>query len=206
MDLTRQDYNNLYHNDSASIEESMRTAIMMKRPKFKIHKLTKSQAEAALGATFEILFRKKHPDVKYFIFFCNLVIVVNILHAGPAAAATKIKIQIRGFLQLGKSTLATALENLLKCFPISTFLSDKWERCKGGLYGNKEYETCRAENSPWMPVQTRGDFGNSNKGKAANKSPQTAVIASSESFRCIVVCFPFELTSRAAGQGPPPQA
>ncbi len=97
------------------------------------------------------------------------------MHAGPAAAATKIKILIRGFLQLGKGTLATALEKLLKCFPVSAFLSGKWERCKGGLYGNEEYETCRAENSPWMPIQTRGEFGNSNKGRAANKSPQTAV-------------------------------
>jgi hypothetical protein len=34
---------------------------------------TKSQTEAALGGKFEILFRKKHPHVKYFVFFCNLV-------------------------------------------------------------------------------------------------------------------------------------
>ncbi len=50
---------------------------------------TKSQTEVALGAKFEILFRKKHPDVKFFVLFCNLV---NILLAGPAAAATKAKI------------------------------------------------------------------------------------------------------------------
>jgi hypothetical protein len=150
---------------------------MMKRPKFKIQNPRQSFTEAALGATFEILFGKKHPDVKYFIFFCNLV---NILHAGPAAAATEIKIQIRGFLPLGQSTLATALEKLMKCFPVSAFLSGKRERCKGGLYGNEENETCRAEKSPWMPIQTRGEFGISNKGRAANKSPQTAVIASSD--------------------------
>ncbi len=77
---------------------------------------TKSQTEAALGATFEILFGKKHTDVKYyFILFCNLV---NILHAGPAAAATKFKIQTRGFLQLGQITVVTALDKLLKCFPV----------------------------------------------------------------------------------------
>jgi hypothetical protein len=56
--------------------------LTMKWPKFKIQK---SQIEAALGAKFEILFRKKHPDVKFFVLFCNLV---DILHAGPAAAAT----------------------------------------------------------------------------------------------------------------------
>ncbi len=56
---------------------------------------TTYQTEPALGPTFEILFGEKHAHVKYFIFFCNLV---DILHAGPAAAATRIKIQIRGFL------------------------------------------------------------------------------------------------------------
>jgi hypothetical protein len=55
---------------------------------------TKSLSEATLGAKFEILFPKMLPHVKYFIFFCNLV---NILHAGPAAAATKIKVHIRVF-------------------------------------------------------------------------------------------------------------
>ena len=107
----------LLHNDSASMDDCNNDE------ETKVQN-TKAQTEAALGATFEILFGKKHPDVKYVIFFCNLV---NILHAGPAAAATKIKIQIRGFLQLGKSTLATALEKLLKCFPVSAFLSGKWE-------------------------------------------------------------------------------
>ncbi len=50
---------------------------------------TQSMTEAALGAKFENLFHKMPPHLKYFVFFCNLV---NILHAGPAAAATKIKI------------------------------------------------------------------------------------------------------------------
>ena len=137
----------------------------------------KSQTAAALGATFEFLFGVLHPRVKYFVLFCNLV---HILHAGPAAAATEIKIQIRGFLQMGKNTFASTLEKLFKCCRVSALLSGKWERCDGGLYGNKEYEDCRAENSPWLPIQTRGELGLSNKGRAATKSPQTAVIASSE--------------------------
>jgi hypothetical protein len=45
---------------------------------------TESLTEAALGAKFEILFHKMLPHVNYFVFFGNLV---NILHAGPAAAA-----------------------------------------------------------------------------------------------------------------------
>ena len=164
----------LLHNDSASMDCDDDQDAKVQN--------TKSQTEAALGATFEIRFGKKHPDVKYFIFFCNLV---NILHAGPAAAATKIKIQIRGFLQLGQVTALTVLEKLVKCCRVSAFLSGKWERCDGGLYGNEEYETCRAENSRWMPNQTRGELGISNKGRAANKSPQTAVIACSDVLRFV---------------------
>ncbi len=87
MDLTRRDYNN-----SASQPFGFYGLDNDEEAK---DKNTKSQTEAALGATFEILFGKKHPDIKYFIFFCNLV---NILHAGPAAGSTKIKVQIWGFL------------------------------------------------------------------------------------------------------------
>ncbi len=59
--------------------------------------------EAALGAKFEILFHKMLPRVKYLIFYCNLV---NILHAGPVAAATKLKVQIRGFFSDGARKVA----------------------------------------------------------------------------------------------------
>jgi hypothetical protein len=81
MDLTRRDYSN-----SASQQFGFLDCDNDEETKVQN---TKSQTEAALGkvgATFEILFGKKHPDVKYFILFCNLV---NLLHAGPAAAATK---------------------------------------------------------------------------------------------------------------------
>ena len=143
---------------------------------------TKSQIEAALGTKFENLFQKMLPCVKYFVLFCNLV---NVLHAVPAAAATQVKIQIQGFLQLGRNMKLTALNKLLK-FP--AFLSGQWARCENGLCGNEEYEACRAENSPWMPIQTTGEFGNSNKGRAANKSLQTAVISASD-----VLSFVFHL-------------
>ncbi len=85
---------NLFHNDldPASID------VDANDEEAKVQS-TKSLTEAALGAKFEILFRKMHPHVNFFVFFGNLV---NILHAGPVSAATKIKIQIRGFLQLGK--------------------------------------------------------------------------------------------------------
>ena len=139
----------------------------------------KSQTAAALGATFEFLFGGILPHVKYFVLFCNLV---HILHAGPAAAATEIKIQIRGFLQMGKNTMASALVKLFDCCRVSAFLSGKWERCVGGLYGNQEYENCRAEKSPWLPIQSRGAFGLSNKGRAAKN---TSVIACSDVLRFV---------------------
>jgi hypothetical protein len=66
--------------------------LTMNRPKFKLQKCL---IEAALGAKFEIRFHNMLPHIKSFVFFCNLV---DILHTGPAAAATKIKIQILGFL------------------------------------------------------------------------------------------------------------
>ncbi len=103
---------------------------------------------------------------------------------------------MRGFLRMGKNIMATALEKLFKCCRVSAFLSGKWERCEGGLYGNKEYEDCRAENSPWLPSQTRGEFGLSNKGRAANKSPQTAVFAYSD-----VLSFVFHSNKLHAPQG-----
>jgi hypothetical protein len=84
------------------------------------------------------------PHLKYFVFFCN---IVNILHAGPAAAATKIKVQTRRFLQLGKYTALMALEQFLSSSAsVNAFLSGEWEQCEGGLYGNEENDTCRAEN------------------------------------------------------------
>ena len=120
----------LLHNDAASMDcdDDDEEA--------KIQNM-KSQTKAALGATFEFLFGVLHPRVKYFVLFCNLV---HILHAGPAAAATEIKIQIRGFLQMGKNTFASTLEKLFKCCRVSAFLSGNWERCEqceGGLYGIK---------------------------------------------------------------------
>ena len=128
---------------------------------------TKSQIQAALGAKFESLFVKMLNNIKYFVFFCNLV---DILHVGPAA--TKVKIQIRGFLQIGKATTLTALEKLLSpSFSpvVSAFLSAKWERCPGGLCGNEEYEDCLHEKSPWMPIQSTGQFRENNRGRIQTK-------------------------------------
>jgi hypothetical protein len=80
---------------------------------------TKSQTEAALGPKFENLFQRMHTNVKYCVLFGNLV---NILHAEPAA--TQVKIQIQGYLQVEKTTRLTALKNYcplpcLRLFPES---------------------------------------------------------------------------------------
>ncbi len=119
----------------------------------------------------------------YFVFY-NLI---NILDSGADSNdAVKINIEFRGFLQRRRPRAVTALQISLS--PFAPDLSGYWERCVGGLFGNKEYETCRAASSPWMPILTRGEFSNSNKGRAAKESPQTAVIASSD-----VLSFVFHL-------------
>jgi hypothetical protein len=98
-------------------------AMMMKRPKFKIQN---PRQRLLSGQRLKICLERSFQTLSTLSFSATL----SILHAGPAAAATKIKIQIRGFLQTGKNTFATTLEKLLKCCPVSTFLSGKWERCK----------------------------------------------------------------------------
>jgi hypothetical protein len=112
----------------------------------------------------------------YLVVFCNLI---NILDSrAESNDAVKINIEFRGFLQLHTPRTVTTLQKLLS--PFAPDLSGYRGRCVDGLFENQEYETCRAASSPWMPIQTRGEFGNSNKGRAANKSQQTAVIASSD--------------------------
>jgi hypothetical protein len=71
---------------------------------------------------------------------------------------------------MGKNTVATTLPKLLMCCPVSLFLSGKWDLCKGCLYENEENETCRAEKSPWMPIQTKGESGITNKGRVIASS------------------------------------
>ncbi len=70
-----------------------------------------SRLQGLFGVQFEILFGKLHGNVKYFVIFCNLI---NILDVGvDSNDAVKIKIEIRGFLQLRKPRAVTALQNLL---------------------------------------------------------------------------------------------
>ena len=74
----------------------------------------------------------------YFVIFCNLI---NILDVGADSSdAVKIKIEIRGFLQLRKPTAVTALQKLLS--PFAPALSGCWERCVGGLFGHAGYTEC----------------------------------------------------------------
>ncbi len=69
--------------------------------------------------------------VTYFEIFCNLG---DIMHYKPAA--TKVIIQIQGFLRLGKSKAKTGLDKLLTP-ALSCFLACQWARCEGGLCGNE---------------------------------------------------------------------
>jgi hypothetical protein len=152
-----------------------------RRAMLKITKIN-TRLQNIFGAQFEILFGKLIENVMYFVVFCNLI---NILDSGADSNdAVKINIEFRGFLQVRKPRAVTALQKLLS--PFAPDLSGYWERCVGGLFGNHfkpgernfKLPPCRAASSPWMPIQSRGEIGSSNKGRAANKSPQPAVIAS----------------------------
>ena len=133
----------------------------------------KSQLHAALGARFEIMFGKLFNSVSYFVIFCDHV---NILDDGPAA--TKVKFQILGFLQLGNTKAKTALDKLLSP-TLSHLLQGKWERCDGALSVNQEYAHCLNKNSSWLPLQSSGVYRESNKAKCAKRiATVTAQVAS----------------------------
>ena len=129
---------------------------------------TKSQLQATLGAKFETLFQKMCSEVSYFVIFCNLF---NILHDAPAE--TKVKIPIRGFLQLGKSKAKTGLDKLMSP-TLSDFIAGQWDRCQGGLCGNIEYENCMREKSSWLAIQSTGIYRETNHGKYAKRRAKAA--------------------------------
>ncbi len=86
-----------------------------------------SHLQTALGAKIEHLIGKMCSNVSYFEIFCDLV---DIIHDKPAA--TKIGIQVRGFLQLENNKAKKGLDKLL--IPtVSNFLVGNWARCEGGL-------------------------------------------------------------------------
>jgi hypothetical protein len=62
-----------------------------------------------------------------------------------------------------EAALGAKFESLLGKMLIKSNIS----RCEGSLVGNNEYEGCRRD-SPWLPVQITGDFGNNNEGRAKN--------------------------------------
>ena len=122
------------------------------------------------GAQFEILFGKLYGNVMYFVVFCNLI---NILDVGADSMdAAKIKIEIRGFLQLRKPRAVTALQKLLS--PFAPDLSGCWERCMGGLFGHDDYTECLRPESTWFKLHHTGEFGSNNSGKLQAKARRLA--------------------------------
>jgi len=129
-----------------------------------------TRQQALFGAQFETLFGKMHGIVKYFVIFCNLV---NILDVGAEKIdAVKMKVEIRGFLQLQKPTKLTALQKLLS--PLAPALSGCWERCVGGLFGHARYTECLRPESTWLKLHHTGKFGNNNDGKLQAKARRLA--------------------------------
>ncbi len=114
-----------------------------------------------------ILFGNLLGNVVYFVFFCNLI---NILDVGADSSdAVKIKIEIQGFLQLRKPRAVTALQKLPS--PFAPALSGCWERCVGGLFGHAGYTECLCPESTWHHT---GEFRNNNNGKLQAKARRLA--------------------------------
>ena len=129
-----------------------------------------TRLQRLFGAQFEILFGKLLGKVLYFVVFCNLI---NILDVGAVSSdAVKIKIEIRGFLQLRKPRAVTALQKLLS--PFAPALSGCWERCVGGLFGHAGYTECLRPESAWFELHHTGEFGNNNDGKHRAKARRLA--------------------------------
>jgi hypothetical protein len=129
-----------------------------------------TRLQRLFGAQFEILFGKLHGNVVYFVVFCNLI---NILDVGAVSSdAVKIKIEIRGFLQLRTPRAVTALQKLLS--PFATTLSGCWERCVGGLFGHAGHTECLRPESTWFKLHHTGEFGNNNSGRLQAKARRLA--------------------------------
>jgi hypothetical protein len=128
-----------------------------------------TRLQGLFGAQFEILFGKLHGNVLYFVVFCNLINILDVGGLGAVCSdAVKIKIEIRGFLQLRKPTAVTALQKLLS--PFAPALSGCWERCVGGLFGHAGYTECLRPESTWFKLHHTGEFGNNNSAKHQAKN------------------------------------
>ncbi len=97
---------------------------------------TKLQLEAAFGAKFEVLLQTLFDNVSNFVIFCSLIGLMDV-----APAATKVKIQIRVFLQVKQAIAITALEKLLALPAVSRFLRGKWDWCDVGGLSTHIYKT-----------------------------------------------------------------
>ena len=128
-----------------------------------------TRLQGLFGAQFEILFGNLHGNVLYFVVFCNLINILDVGGLGAVCSdAVKIKIEIRGFLQLRKPRAVTALQKLLS--PFAPALSGCWERCVGGLSGHAGYTECLRPESTWFKLHHTGEFGNNNSGKHQEKN------------------------------------
>jgi hypothetical protein len=96
--------------------------------------------------------------------------------AAVTGAATKLNIEIRGFLQMGNTTAktVTALDKLLS--PTLLHLNQGiWEQCDT-LSEIQEYAHCLHTNSSWLPIQSTGVYRESNKAKCAKRHQMASSI------------------------------
>jgi hypothetical protein len=123
----------------------------------------KSKLQAELGANFETFFGHLSAHVSYFVIFCNLFTILDIV-PDPDNSST-VKIGIQGFLQSKRNLVITQLRKLLP--PRAHFISGDWMQFEHGLSQNTLFKACvlRDKNNPWMVLHETGQFGLNNNAR-----------------------------------------
>jgi hypothetical protein len=116
--------------------------------------------EAALGAKFENLFQKMLPHVKYFVFFAT---ISTSCIQQQQQQKSSLEDSHPGFLRIGKSLSTDGTKKIAVPFRVCNLNCFSFQKvCRSascelasecGLCENEECETCRGENSLWLPVQ-----------------------------------------------------
>ena len=112
-----------------------------------------SHLKARLGDDFKVFFGIE-TVITYFVIFCELLGVLQLVPDSDNALKNKIK--IRGFLQCPKTIAITKLQ---KCLPsVADFITGNWERCEGVLVKNQLFKDCvqESDSCPWMLLHETG--------------------------------------------------
>ena len=134
--------------------------------------ILKSRLTSRLGDDFNIFLGVETVFTR-FVIFCNLV---SVLHPNPDRTndPSKVKIQVRGFLQCRTTIAITKLRNVKSLPTVAVFITGKWERCNGELARNQLYKDCMrpANSGPWMTLHQTGNLGSRNNTRKKRRTTE----------------------------------